>query len=269
MGRSKKRKYGYKWSFLEKNKAKLKPKFHDISFTATPDENGVVKFNFDKNGNVNCPTAIETATYAYEGYFKNSGKIKVVNQVPITSKVANTDQYSNIKENFDILIGIDTNDYLLKGQKVAISSIIYSITPLSNKEVKFAKERSFIILEPKKGLNSELIGWYLLFNSCLNVIDPSNEKRLILFTDSELGNHDEYNNRTKEYLSKNVLPDNITLGYASSDVGNDLPNKVLKACDKLSREVFELLRNETLLIPENYIRNTSLYFESYLTMTFK
>jgi hypothetical protein len=55
-------------------------------------------------------------------------------------------------------------------------------------------------------------------------------KRYAIITDSDLGLHGAYNERSEPYFADYLLPNNFTLVYAT-DKGRDLANQVIKLCD--------------------------------------
>ncbi len=59
-----------------------------------------------------------------------------------------------------------------------------------------------------------------------------------IITDTELGLHNAINSRSSPVYKTQFLPEGFSLIYASSDTGNELPNTLIKACDKAATDHF-------------------------------
>jgi hypothetical protein len=60
--------------------------------------------------------------------------------------------------------------------------------------------------------------------------------RVGIITDTELGLHKAINSRSAPVYKNQFLPEGFSLIYASSDTGNELPNTLIKACDKAATD---------------------------------
>jgi hypothetical protein len=77
----------------------------------------------------------------------------------------------------------------------------------------------------------ENFAWHMLIRMIGTSPDYDDGKRYAIITDSDLGQHGAYNERSEPYFADYLLPDNFTLIYAT-DKGRDLANQVIKLCDR-------------------------------------
>lgn len=222
---------------------------HYVKLQARANSDGVVRFEFGEAGEVICHEAIEGTVESYSSYKRDSGKEKYVSGSPGTGKRAHVQQRNNIRSKYQFLAGMDTNDYEYKGQKLSIASAYLSTSSILEDTFVTKILPSFIISEVKPPINSEVVGWHMFFKHIFPLLELGGA-RLGFVVDSELGKHKSINNREEAYYNNFMLPDNVDLLYASSDTGTDAPNKLIRACDKASRELFSQLKNGTLTIPE-------------------
>lgn len=192
--------------------------------------NGVVTL-CDKNGVPYLQSDIDmTRTYKGE------------NKTRIVTKATNLEQNSNCVDdwvkNFDVIYAVDTNTKPIHGGKHNFSiGIVY-------------KGNINQIDETGGEIQCELYAGFLWIWSGNRKIEPenwvcaiekikkeeSNHKKIALIVDSELGNYEEYNNRTKPLINDFVLPENFTLIYASADYADEWTNKMIRLCDKCASE---------------------------------
>jgi hypothetical protein len=80
-----------------------------------------------------------------------------------------------------------------------------------------------------------------------------------LVVDSDLGLHREINGRRVGYYESYMLPQNVTMVYASADTDRDtLQGVLIRACDRGSRRVLEEFQKRKALprmTPWNLDRN--------------
>jgi len=200
------------------------------------------------DGKFDSPQAVHGSHISYTAYERSSGKQKVVSQVP----GSDIHKRNIILDKFDVIAAVDTNDYVLQdGRRISISSSYYSEENLKSHpdSLKCTLAPSFIIDSPRDGLNPEVVGWHLFFTHILPHC-ISSEQRLALVVDSELGKHVSINLREEPYYNENYLPNNVTLLYASSDTGSELLNKVIRHCDKASRNLYSQVLHGEVVLPE-------------------
>jgi hypothetical protein len=76
----------------------------------------------------------------------------------------------------------------------------------------------------------ENFSWYMLQQAIINSPEYCGAAQCVIFTDSDLGNHATYNDRTQPYLGSTMLSPGFTLAYAS-DEGRSIGNHMVRLCD--------------------------------------
>ena len=229
-------------------KSNMKSVHEFIHFKATGNENGYVNIRIGKNGEINCAEAEDGTLSHYKGYMRDSGKEKRIVRSFSRSGTAYPTQRDNIVINYDMLAGIDTNDFMLGERKLSIA-VSYFAKSIHSQNVAFEPVPSFVISDVDKDVNSEVVAWYLFMKHILPILNMQENKTLGLVVDSELGRHPAINRREEPYYIDNYLPQNVFLLYASSDTGTDLPNKLIKLCDTGSRKLFGMIQRGEIALP--------------------
>jgi len=239
---------GRKRSKKRNKKTAPKPVSEFIHFKAKGNKEGFVNIRIGDNGEVQCEEAEEGTLSHYRGYMRDSGKEKRTVRSFSKSGTAFPTQKENIINNYDVLAGIDTNDYVFEDRSISIA-VSYYAKSINANNVVFAQIPPFIISNVKNNLNSEVIGWYLFIKHCVPLLNVNEDITLGLVVDSELGRHPAFNRREEPYYNDNYLPKKIGLIYASSDTGTDLPNQLIKLCDSESRRLFRMIQKRELVLP--------------------
>jgi len=219
-----------------------------IHFKATGNEDGFVNIKIGDNGEVRCAEAEEGTLSHYRSYMRDSGKEKRIVRSYSVSGEAFPEQRENIINNYDVLAGIDTNDYIIGEKKISIAACYYAKSIRSD-TVAFEPTPSLIISDVKNEINSEVVAWYLFTKHILPLLNLRKDIVLGLVVDSELGKHPAINRREEPYYRDNYLPQNIGIIYASSDTGTDIPNKLIKFCDAGSRKLFDMIQGGEIALP--------------------
>ena len=108
---------------------------------------------------------------------------------------------------------------------------------------------AFIIDSVRHDLNPEVVGWCIFLTYILPLLPISGSEHLGLVVDSELDQHALINQRKQPYYHEYYLPPNVSLIYASSDTGSDIPNQLIKKCDKAARDMFTNIKSGILKFP--------------------
>lgn len=140
---------------------------------------------------------------------------------------------------YDFVFAVDTNNRQIGDYLVSAAHVMQLRFTAENK-VERSTLGTFVfsnVLEKQENL-----AWLLLRDEILR--SPSHDlmNTYGIITDSDLGNHDEYNKRIKPIYAEEFLPENFTLIYASEE-GNGVANLLIRQCDKNSTETlgeFEL-----------------------------
>jgi len=183
--------------------------------------------------------------YVETSYQKRKGK-KSVLRAPLIPRHLYVNP-NRMLSTFDILYAIDTNHQVVDGNPISVTGIVLGtktriIVP-GKTSVQFAPVHCLEFRGIKEKF--ENIAWMkfaeiLLFQSFYR---PS--IRIGFIVDSDLGNHDDFNERRKPIYGNFWLPKNITLIYASTDAGKEnIPNQMLALADSKSKSLMKRILAE-------------------------
>lgn len=198
------------------------------------------------------------STRIERNYERNNGKSKVVSSIPSDGKTSFTANRALFA--YDSVLAVDTNSRMLFGKRCGVCVSYFTPQPpakCDSNGVPFICLAVYLIIGIREEVNPEQIGWHLILSKHLNSLRT--DQRIAMVVDSQLGSHREINDRKKGYYMNNVLPDQLTLVYASCDVDNEtLGGKMIKMCDGLATKVFNKLEAKNIPPPrektedENY-----------------
>jgi hypothetical protein len=136
---------------------------------------------------------------------------------------------------FAHIFAVDTN----KVGTACVMCMVHATPPSFEGPAWESKLRTFTPLEfHNPRADSERLGWYLAINAILTTPEYKSGGEVAVVVDSHLGDIDAMNRRTAPFLGTCLLPERITLVYASSDRDPEhLPNKLLVTCDKKATEI--------------------------------
>lgn len=208
-------------------------------------KNGIFSF-YDSSGEKIIPASITIGN----GYTRESGKTKILNQIRTNSDQINLNPNANF-DNFDWLFAIDTNTREYNDFIISISCSAFFKIELEEPELikdtanqkwaaKVTMQAAFIFKNPT--VNPEVVGWQELINRIKQ--SPEFKDTLIvgIIVDSELGALSQFNRREQPIIGDHFLPDNFKLIYASSDVGREYPhNKLIRICDSTANKIWDYL----------------------------
>jgi len=233
---------------------------------------GIFSF-YDSNGERVIPTHIEIG----DGYHRESGKLKIINQVQTNG--ARIDLNPNVAlKQFDWVFAIDTNTRTHHDSVIAISCSVFAEVSLNeptprlgvvNQDwaAKVVPQDAFIFRNPK--VNPELVGWQELINRVRQSSEFVSGRKIGIIVDSELDRIGPINRREIPILGNHYLPQGFELLYASSDVGAEYPhNKLLRICDRTSSRVWDYIFEHPELIDNiKYLEN--LFIDGSTTLPSK
>ena len=146
---------------------------------------------------------------------------------------------------YDRLFAIDTSSEPISGKDISVGCFA---------ECRFNQEGHQLIFQSAvlgsiefHGVTNkqENMAWHILIKAILASPDYSSNHRYGIITDSDLGQHGAYNNRSTPYFLDNILPANMTLIYAF-DKGRSLSNQIIKICDKQARRMIQRFKRGEL-----------------------
>lgn len=189
---------------------------------------------------------------SYQGYMRDNGKEKVLFQAPGSRLSASVNLKREITSRFDVIAGIDTNTLVCNQRSLSISCAFASrpIVRMQADQLELVPTPAFIIEGVRQGLNPEPIAWYHFLTTTLPMVNGSGRYEVALVVDSELGQIPEINARSRPYYRDFYLPDGVQLIYASSDAGTDLPNQLIRQCDRGSRRLADRISRGDIVLPE-------------------
>jgi hypothetical protein len=148
-----------------------------------------------------------------------------------------------LSSSFDLVVATDTNTKIIRGEKISVTGIIYSVvksTPdPSAYHVDFPWDGVSVFRNCPKELPAEKFGWKTVM-SHLNGCSENLSKKFAFVTDHDLDNHHLYNERKVPIFKDFLAPPNFTLMYGRGDGPTEnLLNYLIKLCDKKSTEVLK------------------------------
>lgn len=149
---------------------------------------------------------------------------------------------------YDHLIAVDTNTHHINGSAVSLTAAFHL-----KREIKAGATVSFsggilALLEFWNAtLSAENIGWWQVMQA-VNSTQESFLGQIGLIVDSDLGNHQQFNNREIPIVGDFYLPENTTIIYASDKGGSEhLSTKMIKYCHDVARDLY---------VPHKLVMNT-------------
>lgn len=211
--------------------------------------------------------AKEGSFFTQISYKTGAGKNKVISKIPSWMNSAFLDTNDAIIKGFDVVFAIDTNDYLHKGRRLSVGCSFYcKIKEEDKKKTKlsttFVPLPITIISNVRRGVNSEVISWYMLFNHIFPLLKLDKRCKLLVITDTELDKHEELNQKSLPYYFGQFLPENVFLAYASDEKMETNANRLIKFCDKTSRNIFAMIESGDIVIP-NDLNGENRDFDGY------
>jgi len=152
-------------------------------------------------------------------------------------------------EKFDYIFAIDTNSKIFDKVKISVACFLSLKINSSKDGYRLAPAGPAQLIEiydcndnPELAAILEIAIQELALQQQYNADHKLN---VAIITDTELGLHSAINSRSAPIYKGQFLPEGFSLIYASSDTGNELPNSLIKACDKAATEHLKLLSNHS------------------------
>jgi len=133
---------------------------------------------------------------------------------------------------YDFVFAIDTNNRRI-GDHLVSAAHIMQLRFKNENEIEHSTLGAFVFSNVCE--KQENLAWLLLRDEILRSPSHNHTNTYGIITDSDLGNHDEYNKQMKPISADEILPENFTILYASED-GNGIANQLIRQCDKNSAE---------------------------------
>ena len=140
---------------------------------------------------------------------------------------------------YDFVFAIDTNNRRIKGTAVSAAHVM-QLRFKSENEVEQTSIGTFVFTDVSR--RQENFAWLLLCDEILRSPDHKQDNSYAIVTDSDLGNHPEYNKREKRVYEDRLLPKGFTILYASEE-GDGITNQLIRRCDKVSSKTFNEIQS--------------------------
>ncbi|RZF59119.1 hypothetical protein EWE75_23510 [Sphingomonas populi] len=233
-------------------------------------ETGEISIRYDsESGKIELVDALPGSTKVERSYKRDGKTDKVVASIPQDVR-APFDPDDALKT-FDNVVVMDTNKRTIAG-KVCAVCMSYVIPVKLNEhsgDIPYNPLAAYLIIGVKDGVNPERIGWHLtLTHNILPAYDPLRHGKMALVTDSELGLHKDINARNVGYYGDNLLPDGITLVYASDKETDTLGGMILKACHNGAKGMIDEFRKRVKPF-EGIARGGDGNFEAFAHINFQ
>jgi hypothetical protein len=224
---------------MSKRNKPAKERTDSVYATVNVESDGSLSIQYDfETDRLEILNAVPGSTKTERRYERPSGKAKVVTSVP--SDGASPFDAKRALYAYDWAFAVDTNNTDLRGSQCAACFSHYVQLPPRGftGNLLWRPLRAFLISGIAAGINPERIGWFLTLSSLAPHLPHLG--RVALVVDSELGLHREINGRRVGYYESHMLPQNVTMVYASADTDKDtLQGVLIRACDRGSRRVLE------------------------------
>lgn len=194
-------------------------------------------------------------------YTTETGKERTTHSIPCPDGSASINPTRDLLDKYSAIFSIDTNNFHLNDTRLSVATV-YKLEKSEN-EIPMNHFYSFCIVNVKDNINPEVIAWHIFLN---NLGGNFNSGIVALITDSELGKHENINNRKECYYKNYVLPNYIRLIHGKSDKKNDgLPNAMVYMCDSTSRMIIDEFKRVDLKPP--HVINGDENFDGYFDIS--
>ena len=196
-------------------------------------------------------------TYVETTYARKKAP-KIVNRVPLQGKGLQFDLTQALLQNYELLIALDTNTTQISGRKTSVTGAIVSKVIKrtdGSQDVAWHCPLCVELTEVVTDLE-ERVGWIEGLRALHAEGHITAHQRIGLVVDAHLGDLPAFNARTQAIYGQMMLPENVTLIYASSDTGSEyLANSLLRGADRSAAMVIEYLKAGKAPPNEAVLRN--------------
>ena len=175
--------------------------------------------------------------------YKREKGPKLLNRLDTNTQELLLDSH-RVFEKYDLIYAIDTNT-------ISIGEDIVSVTCIVLCKIERKKKGTLALFAPVHWLEFRNIQekpentvWRYMIEKMMTPHPAYNESwKIAMLVDSDLGDIPDYNAGKKPIIEDFYLPRNISLVYASADIGKEyLPNILISRCDKESKELIKYIK---------------------------
>lgn len=183
---------------------------------------------------------IEPETDSRTVFYERTSKIKHLTKTTSTKGYGSTSGLQELARH-DWVFVLDTNTRHIHGRNVSVTFFLaVRVSIEAGKAICIARESHAHAFEfhDVQG-NPELLALHFIAQANKELVQCSGPSGIALVTDSELGRHKAFMARTEPIYEGCFLPEGFSLIYASSDAGKELPNLLIRQCDRQAAMLLE------------------------------
>lgn len=189
--------------------------------------------------------------FSEKEYARASKSSKILYSIPGNVVL---DLPSHLASHLDVFFAVDTNTKQIGEHKVSASNILQCRAKKINPEqVQLSIDRmgTIIFKDAPNGL-AEKYSWAAWMDMICSSPNYNNSLRIAFITDHDLNSHSRFNVGGLPLIGNFYLPKNITLFYASSDVGmENVLNSLISMYDKNAKSILVALEKDGRVMLEN------------------
>lgn len=207
--------------------------------------------NFDpETGEIHIPEIDPASIQRRLTHARDGKDDKVIYAAPAIDFSQSKNQFNELCAQFDYLVAVDTNTLaaVSRGHRVSVAMIYCipsSLKELAHQQIVYMPLGAYLIVDRDLTAVHEPLGWDLAIQLNLKQC-IKDSKRVAMVVDHALGNHSCINSRKRPYHNETILPESISLIYASSDKTDTFANELLCLCDKGATQILEHVKDDTI-----------------------
>ena len=177
------------------------------------------------------------------GYF-GENKPRILYEIPKDKDDHSIDIVKKLKR-YDILLAMDTNSKIIKDELYSIGIAGHIIGEITDKFERWdfkAIPKLFVLVG--KAVKLENRNWKNLIEYILEHPKYNPQHKIGIVVDSDLGEIDNYNNRSKPFIDNFTLPQNFDFLYASDKAQDNPLSMAIKHCHNVADKSLTLLKEE-------------------------
>jgi hypothetical protein len=164
---------------------------------------------------------------------RSKGREKYLFQVPLEGKLRLVSE-AELLTSYRYIFTIDTNTVVMNDEHVSFGCIAVST-------VRHSKDpdRTSIVSAIPGGFefhglasDQERLAWVLLQDAITGSPDFDADAQYLMITDHAQRSHPAINARAEPLFGQAYLAPNLTLAFATSESGNSISRKIMRACDR-------------------------------------
>ncbi|MFI8746412.1 hypothetical protein ACIGKL_14765 [Pseudomonas sp. NPDC077186] len=191
----------------------------------------------------------------HEASYEREKGPKILNRIPIKGQQLTLDPNSSL-ENFDLIIAIDTNTNIIGEREISATGVILAnwVEDPTTESKSLCYKTPFCLEFTELSEPREKIGWIMALSELLKNNHLPKAGKIGVVVDSYLSEIPAINAKAEPIYENIFLPSNMTLLYASSDVGLEYTaNKLIKYADQSAKLVLEHIKSGRASINEKVI----------------